>query len=188
MHDIAETFPASVRDSYRKAADAFRFPYWDWHRPRGGEVTLSGATYKYDFSAPRIFTETQIMVKQASDNNLVPLKNPFAHFAFPKPDQGGLSANDFDLRKQLSRVETMRYPDQYDTTTALNASLNKNREPAVQNLIDMLTVPGIGYDKLNAFGWSGPTKGPSGSLEDSKQQLFYHCCDVSCPSADVLTS
>ncbi|KAK6218180.1 hypothetical protein LQW54_002933 [Pestalotiopsis sp. IQ-011] len=128
------------------------------------------------------------MVRRASDNNLVPMKNPFAHFVFPKPNQGGISTNDFDLRKHLSRVETMRYPDQSDTTTALNASLNKNREPAVQNLIDMLTVPGIGYDKFNAFGWSGSTRGPSGSLEDIHGNYHFFIGGPKGHMAEVLFS
>lgn len=172
MHDIAAKFPASVKDTYLQAADAFRFPYWDWHRPRGSQVTSNSATIPYDFSAPRIFTETQIMVKQPSDNNLVPMDNPFARFTFPK--QGGLSTSDFSLGGGLSTVETNRYPHNgLDAIRALNTVLNNRREGGARNLIDMIAESGTGYDKFNAFGFSGQTPGPeSGSLEDGKQHSF----------------
>ncbi|KAF3000407.1 hypothetical protein E8E14_002195 [Neopestalotiopsis sp. 37M] len=186
MHDIAAKFPASVKDTYLKAADAFRFPYWDWHRPRGGQVTLNGATYPYDFSAPRIFTETKIMVRQPSDNNPVPIDNPFAHFQFPK--QGGMSASDFGIRKELSAVETKRYPGSSDTTNALSVVLNRNRESGIRNLLDMITVSGIGYDKFNAFGFihgnyhffiGGPKGHMSEVLFSAFDPIFwFHHCNI----------
>ncbi|ETS85736.1 hypothetical protein PFICI_03761 [Pestalotiopsis fici W106-1] len=188
MLDIAEQFPASVRDTYVKAAEAFRFPYWDWHRPRGLEASFPGVTQEdnttmspYDFKVPRVFTERYIMVKQQSDNQLVQINNPFAYFEFPR---GGMSGTDFDIRKDLARDRTKRYPvfsNESLAVQALNLTLNMARESKVQNIVDMITGPG--YDTFAAFGWTKPPTDtrkryediqPSGSLECIHGS--YHVC------------
>lgn len=164
---------------YRKTADAFRFPYWDWHRPRGVGSTASGIsgikTKIYDFGAPRIFTDQQIMVKKPSDNELSPMENPFAFYAFPKENDGGMNAEDFGVNSDLARyskVETQRHPDGPAHQDTLNEALKKIRDPEVRNIVNMIVDPHMGYGTFEAFGWNGETAGPSGSLEGSEYHNF----------------
>jgi tyrosinase len=83
---------------YKAAAKKSRLPYWEYYRPRGGQVTFSGVvngsttTSPYDFHAPRIFTKERVMFKHLPDNKLIEMPNPFFQFAF---DESGSNRIDW---------------------------------------------------------------------------------------------
>ena len=91
MLEIAESYASPHKDSYIEAVQQFRLPYWDFHRPRGGRVRFPGVVdpnqttdFPFDYSVPKIFSETNLQVRVAPNNDLQPLgRNPFNFFAFP---------------------------------------------------------------------------------------------------------
>lgn len=97
MAKIAELFPKEEQKQvYRKALKDFRLPYWDYFKPRGGEVRFPGnpnvdtldrnqmTSFAYDFKIPMIFTRDEIMLRSPeSKNELQRGANPFRSFRFP---------------------------------------------------------------------------------------------------------
>jgi hypothetical protein len=90
MLEKAKSYPAEHQKRYLAAADRWRLPYWDYHRPRGGKVTFPGVVREgtteshYHVNLPLIFSAAQIMVHEPGNMELTPHDNPFASFAFPK--------------------------------------------------------------------------------------------------------
>jgi hypothetical protein len=90
MLEKAKSYPAKDQKRYLAAADRWRLPYWDYHRPRGGKVTFPGVVSEgttkslYHVNLPLIFSAAQIMVHKPGDTGLTPHDNPFASFTFPK--------------------------------------------------------------------------------------------------------
>jgi hypothetical protein len=90
MLDIINDFDSKYQDDYRKAAQQFRLPYWDYYRPRRGPgnfpfpgVIDGGKTsYPYDYSVPEILTEERVMVKKSPHNEPDDIKNPLNYFSF----------------------------------------------------------------------------------------------------------
>jgi tyrosinase len=88
--DIAGRYDEPHKSKYLKAAQNFRLPFWDYFRPRAGEVTFPGiikngmTSYPYDYSCPKVFTAPEIMIRQYPKNNLVKSPNPLSTFKFEK--------------------------------------------------------------------------------------------------------
>ena len=109
--EIADSYDEQYKGRYQKAALRFRLPFWDYYRPRGGEVKFPGiinnglTSYPYDYSCPKVFTTEFIMIKRAPDDKLVPIKNPLYDFSFPSG--GLLEKRDWD---SLSTDVRLEYP------------------------------------------------------------------------------
>jgi tyrosinase len=89
MHEVAKLYDEPYRTQYTQAAHRFRLPFWDYYRPRGGEVTFPGivkgglTSFPYDYSCPKVFTSPSIMVRMFPDNKLVKLdENPLHSYHF----------------------------------------------------------------------------------------------------------
>ncbi|KAK7753914.1 hypothetical protein SLS62_004012 [Diatrype stigma] len=76
MLEIAKRFDEPYKSEYQEAAQRFRLPFWDYYRPRGGEVAFPGivkdslTSFPYDYSCPKVFTSASIMVRMHPDNKL----------------------------------------------------------------------------------------------------------------------
>jgi tyrosinase len=104
--NIAERFSRSTKitserkQKYDEAVKSFRLPYWDYYRPRDGPTTFPGVKdgprtdAPYNYRAPWIFTEPQIMVKTLPDDELKPMDNPFLQWKFAS---GGLSDKEWGV-------------------------------------------------------------------------------------------
>jgi len=92
MIDIAESFAERYRKVYLNAAQLFRLPYWDFHRPRKekrvvfpGVVQGRTASFPFDYSVPEILSEDAVMVRKPPHNTLERLgHNPLGSFRFSK--------------------------------------------------------------------------------------------------------
>ena len=114
MVHIAKLYDTKeLRDKYLNAAQQFRFPYWDYFRPRGGWVSFPGVIndqkthYPYDYSLPKILTVDKIHVRKYPKGALEKLdRNPLSFFPFPtggiKPDEWNVFAKNVSQRA-LSR-------------------------------------------------------------------------------------
>ena len=112
MVEVANSYDEPHRAEYLSAVTNFRLPYWDYFRPRGGEVTFPGVldgretTYPFDYSLPRVFTEKDISVFAPPNNELKPLArgNPFRSHPFNNDESGTIEWKDFapQVRSQAS--------------------------------------------------------------------------------------
>lgn len=66
--DIAQTYPAALRMEYKEAAEALRWPYWDWARSK---------------NIPSFLYEASLTVVGNTGKAEV-VKNPFASYTFQK--------------------------------------------------------------------------------------------------------
>lgn len=172
MAEIADRFPDKFKLKYKAALKEFRFPYWDYYRPRNkGTVTMPGitgpggtTTFDYDFSLPQVFVVEQVMVRHYDKNDeLHPLSNPLCKFSFPK--SGGLTPNDWALASGFSHEHTVRYPvsasDLIGSITKQSFILNREREGNVKLILHMIRD----YDSYGTFASDSLTSGASGNLE-----------------------
>jgi tyrosinase len=96
MHDLAARWNSQKdRDKYTKAADDFRYPFWDYFRPRGDRVTFPGVIddvihqgkkteFRYDYSCPVAFTSEKIRILTYPDDQPEIMDNPLHHYNFEK--------------------------------------------------------------------------------------------------------
>jgi tyrosinase len=89
MLAIIREFNKSLQPKYLAAAKAFRFPYWDYFRPRGVDARFPGikleglrTRYDYDFRMPDIFNVRDVMVQMPPNDNLEIRSNPLYTFKF----------------------------------------------------------------------------------------------------------
>jgi tyrosinase len=88
MLKIANSYNEPFKADYLKEIESFRLPYWDYFRPRGAEVTFPGianggkTSFPYDYSAPRVLTDPELMVHKSPDNGLKQVPNPLCQFLF----------------------------------------------------------------------------------------------------------
>ena len=89
MIDIANTYDAAHRQKYLDAAKAFRLPYFDYFRPRGGAVHFPGVVedekmtdFAYDFTLPSVFNEERVNILEAPADTPTPINNPLYSFQF----------------------------------------------------------------------------------------------------------
>lgn len=173
MAEIADRFPDQFKPRYKAALKEFRFPYWDYYRPRAkGTTPMPGitgpggtTTFDYDFSVPQIFVVEQVMVRRYDKNDeLHPIPNPLRKFSFPKT--GGLTTDDWTNAKGYSQTQTVRYPESTNdltgSITKQSFILNRQREPNVKAIRLMIK----NYDSYASFASDSLTPGASGSLED----------------------
>jgi tyrosinase len=98
MAKIAESFEKDEhKQIYRTALKKFRLPYWDYYKPRGGQVSFVGVmkeektTFPYDYRIPDIFTKDTIMIRTVETKNEPrPMPNPLMSFKFP-PEESDAS-------------------------------------------------------------------------------------------------
>ncbi|KAK8118433.1 uncharacterized protein PG998_003059 [Apiospora kogelbergensis] len=146
MHDLATRWNTQRdRDKYTKAADDFRYPFWDYFRPRGDHVTFPGVIHKgntsfrYDYSCPVAFTSEKIRITTYPDDQPKIIDNPLHHYNF---EEGFIPEKTFEKPETakwasdqvaFSRQKTTRYPkpkpedvpaSNKDSTAVLNDVLN----------------------------------------------------------------
>ncbi|OJD40032.1 tyrosinase [Diplodia corticola] len=191
MEHIASQF---TDPKYRDAARRFRLPYWDYLHARAARTTtfpgvFAGrkTSFGYDFGLPLALREAKLMVHRpagvdaASEARLVAIDNPLRSFAFPQTN--GVAADEWQVLEQqvqaegggfyLSQRRTARHPRSGptggdDDFADLDAALNKDREPEVQTLLDLIEL--APYADFGNFATAVPSgKGgagaPNGSLE-----------------------
>ena len=113
MLKIAEQFQDSKKQL--EAVKAFRLPYWDYLRPRGGNTRFPGVKdlkkgttgYGWDFSIPYILEVEQVMVfkpkskdkPSVGEDELQVMDNPLYRFWFPR--ENGIMGEEWDILRQL---------------------------------------------------------------------------------------
>ncbi|KAK0663837.1 Tyrosinase [Lasiodiplodia hormozganensis] len=192
VYNTIERIAAQFKDpKYREAAKRFRLPYWDYLHAREEKQTVFPGVFRgrktsfpYDFRLPLVLKADKLMVYRpgATETTLVPMDNPLKTFVFPQT--GSVAPEEWAVLEQqveeegggyhLSRRRTARHPrpgqsgeqEDYDE---LDAALNKDREPEVQTLLDLIELQP--YADYRNFATSVPAGGsdqeapPSGSLE-----------------------
>lgn len=194
MSELVKTFPSSEQSRFQKGLEQFRLPYWDYFKPRYERNTVfpgigggdgRSTSFPYDFSLPRILSEETILVERPGSTQRVPMsRNPLRTFVFPT-GSGSIPEADW---KETSRFAsssrqtinfatdaTVRHPrdSQQELSDELkaNAVLNRNRESAVTNILDMIAGDDRGgrpdpYNSYATFASAAVTQGASGNLED----------------------
>ncbi|KAF9772953.1 hypothetical protein IL306_009291 [Fusarium sp. DS 682] len=150
------------KKKYTAAAKKFRLPYWDYYRPRGGQVTFPGVvdgsttTSPYDYHAPKIFTKKKVMVKSLPDNELKPVDNPFFQYEF---DASGSNRIDWkysqlDVNLTDAKTRTLRHGGSEPVNVAsMNLLLNKIREDEMRCSLAMIEHGA--YSNFRAFATTG---------------------------------
>jgi tyrosinase len=89
MLRIVKEYDPLYQSKYRTAARAFRFPYWDYFRPRDVDARFPGIKYEgrrtrfeYDFRMPDIFNVKEVMLRLPPHDRLEPRGNPLYNFRF----------------------------------------------------------------------------------------------------------
>lgn len=89
MLGIVKEYDHSIQPRYRAAARAFRFPYWDYFRPRDVDAKFPGITlegnrtrYSYDFRMPDVFNVTEVMIRMPPHDRMEVRRNPLYNFKF----------------------------------------------------------------------------------------------------------
>lgn len=89
MLAIVKEYDRPFQPKYRSAAKMFRFPYWDYFRPRDVDAKFPGITldgnrtrHAYDFRMPDIFNVTDVMIRMPPYDRLEVRKNPLYTFKF----------------------------------------------------------------------------------------------------------
>ena len=120
MVEIANRFTTN-KDKYLTAVQKFRWPFWDYYRPREevktvfpgikinpttGDAGKTGKTtsFPYDFRAPTIFTTEQIMLRSWPDDELALEDNPL--YMFKQPRKNGIPSSDYDKLGLARSVST----------------------------------------------------------------------------------
>lgn len=177
---------------YRDSARRFRLPYWDYLHAREAKQTVfpgvfagRKTSFPYDFRLPLVMKEDKLMVyrpgDEVSETRLAAMDNPLKNFDFPQshsvaPEEWGVLEQ--QVRAEgggfyLSQRRTARHPKagatgEADNFAELDAALNKDREPEVQTLLDLIELQP--YADFGNFATAVPSgKGgrnaPNGSLE-----------------------
>ena len=115
MFDIARQFDEPHRNRYETAAQEFRLPYWDYYRPRGtnakfpGVINNGSTADPYDYGAPRIVTQQQIMIPVPPRNEIRQRHNPLCYYVF-KGHRGTIPNREWDiLSKDVSGSQSCKY-------------------------------------------------------------------------------
>lgn len=151
MLEIAGRFPQKAdQDTYRTAAQDFRLPYWDYFRARGQNARYGGQTFSWDFKAPRIFTETEIML-DVPGKGFVRSPNPLHSFSFLKG--GKLPQKDWDLAplrlSAYNKDQTLRHPQNASPVDHLNLTLNTRWYNALWDISD--AISDYDHEKMTGF-------------------------------------
>ncbi|KAK3319425.1 hypothetical protein B0H66DRAFT_603970 [Apodospora peruviana] len=150
MYTIAESYTDSaVRSRYLEAVQEFRLPYYDYFRPRGGEVTFNlgggrSKTFPWDFRLPDVFMEPTLTVRFAPDDKPKDgIPNPLYSYRFKDSKSGQLTGLDkAGLAKRTSTDTTLRCPNSRTSTVhnalQLSYNLNANREDECDMLLALM--------------------------------------------------
>ncbi|KAK7937823.1 tyrosinase precursor (monophenol monooxygenase) [Apiospora aurea] len=152
MLDLATKWKSKEdRDKYTKAAYDFRFPFWDYFRPRGESVRFPGVIsdgkteFKYDYSCPVAFMSEKIEILTFPDDKKEVMDNPLYHYNF---EEHFLSYEDWkksrlDEKDLPYLMKTTRrwpkFPINKDSTTDLNKALNKYRMDSNRLMVRFMT-------------------------------------------------
>jgi len=110
MVEIAGKYDAPHRQKYLDAAKAFRLPYFDYFRPRDGEVKFPGilgndateTSFPYNFRLPDILNEKKVALRVAPHDELkYGIDNPLYSYKFTK-EHGQLP--DVDQKQIVSQL------------------------------------------------------------------------------------
>lgn len=98
VNDIIPQFPESEQADLKKAADLWRFPFWDWATKKPDE---SG---EYDYDIPDLIKVKEVEVRVPGGKARIP--NPFWQFEM----RNGLSMGDEKLKPDVVTTEPVRTP------------------------------------------------------------------------------
>jgi tyrosinase len=98
VNDIIPEFPKSDQTELKKAADVWRFPYWDWAMKK---VDDSGEA---NYNVPRLIREKEVEVRVPGGTARIP--NPFWQFRMPD----GLTMGDAKLGQNIVTREPVKAP------------------------------------------------------------------------------
>ncbi|KIX96367.1 uncharacterized protein Z520_08145 [Fonsecaea multimorphosa CBS 102226] len=151
MLEIAQSYPQKAdQDAYRTAAQDFRLPYWDYFRARGQNAKYGTRTFSWDFKAPRIFTETEIML-DVPGKGFVRRPNPLQSFSFLKG--GKLPQKDWDLvplkLSVYDKDKTLRHPRNDHPVDHLNYTLNTNWQDDLRDISN--AISDYDHEKMDGF-------------------------------------
>lgn len=178
-----------------EAVKKFRLPFWDYFRPRGGNIRFpgvrdpeSGTTgYGWDFSIPYILEVERVMVFKPSTGKDPPEKefqlqeidNPLYKFTFPKAE--GISKKDWDSVDTFrgSRSFTERQDNRLvgkSDHRQLNTVLAQRRESQVEALLNFFN-PALAYNEYMNFSTSAWGEGAevNGSVESLHDDYHGNC-------------
>lgn len=111
MIDIAERFPPGSRARYKEAATKFRFPYWDYFRPRGRNSEFptirdekNPKAFDFDYSIPAALTIEKLMIRTTEKDELTLIDNPLRFSRFPKENPAKIDDGDWlnTLKEEVS--------------------------------------------------------------------------------------
>ncbi|KPI40958.1 Tyrosinase [Cyphellophora attinorum] len=172
MTEIAETFQKEEHKKlYRNAVKKFRLPYWDYYKPRGGQVEFTGlnggsTTFPFDYRLPDIFTRENVMLRTAeTQNELKSFPNPLKSFKFPPKEKGAniWMQKAIDADGNPTNTQVMAMPP-VATVRDLNNKLNQVREQDNEYCNNIILFPG--YDNfLNVVTARLERGGTAGSIE-----------------------
>ncbi|KAK4182242.1 hypothetical protein QBC35DRAFT_186135 [Podospora australis] len=151
MYTIAESYTdPDTSERYLDAVKEFRLPYFDYFRPRGGEVTFPGVrdgkttTSPYDFRLPDIFMEEKVTLNLAPDNHPDSVWNPLYTYSFQHRRAGQLKHKDkTDFARLGYNVDnTVRCPEKRSdiahSARRISNRLNQNREDRCAMLLSLV--------------------------------------------------
>jgi tyrosinase len=99
VNDIIPNFPKSEQADLKKAADVWRFPFWDWASKKPDD---SG---DYNYNVPRLIREKEVEVR-VPEGGTARVPNPFWQFRMPD----GMSMGDARLKENVVTREPVRAP------------------------------------------------------------------------------
>lgn len=155
INDIIPHFPKSDQADLKKAADVWRFPYWDFATKK---ADASGVR---NYNVPKLIREKEVEVRVPGGTARIP--NPFYQFKMPD----GLTMGDKKLganavtREPYTRTKGTSRHLYVDGAKEEDAYTNEEHALGVQN------NDGV-KDKLQEFKWEG-----GGSLDKSLRDWCY---------------
>jgi tyrosinase len=95
---IPEEFDVSQRDELRRAADAWRLPYWDWAIPKPDWRDPTNKS-KFGPNVPKIITMKNVVVRTRTGTAEV--ANPMWQFVLPQPPDGTATMSTYGVNFQF---------------------------------------------------------------------------------------
>lgn len=99
IDDIIPAFPQSEREELKKAADQWRFPYWDWAVKKKQD---DGSPPNYDVPKMVKLEEVEVRTPEGSEK----IRNPFHQFVM----RNGLAMGDEKLKPDVITREPVSIP------------------------------------------------------------------------------
>ena len=96
VNDIIPKFPESEQADLKKAADVWRFPYWDWASKK------ADGSGEYDYDVPKLIRVKEVEVRVP--RGTAQIRNPFWQFEM----RNGLAMGDEKLKPDVVTKEPVR--------------------------------------------------------------------------------